>query len=237
MLDLLDGLPVLDLADHRGEMAAWLLACLGADVVKVEPPEGCRSRREGPMPGAGGDSLQFEAYNHDKRSVVLDPADPSSVGLLRELIAASAIVIDTGPDGRLGDYGLDAAWIETLAVPVVYVQVTPFGNDGPRARQPSSELTIAALGGPLRIQGSPDRAPVPISVPQVWRHASAEASIAALIAHRVAVATGQPQIVDVSAQCVMTWTMLSCNCSGSRRPSIGPPTTSVAETKIETSHS
>ncbi len=161
------------------------------------------------MPRAGGDSLQFEAYNHDKRSVVLDPADPSSIGQLRELIAASAIVIDTGPGGRLQDYGLDTTWLETLDVPVVYVQVTPFGNDGPRAEQPSSELTIAALGGPLRLQGAPDRPPVPISVPQVWRHASAEASIAALIGHRVAVATGKPQIVDVSAQCAMTWTMLN----------------------------
>ncbi len=209
MLDLLDGLPVLDLADHRGEMTAWLLGCLGADVVKVEPPAGCPGRREGPTPRAGGDSLQFEAYNHDKRSVMLDPADPSSTERLRELVAASAIVVDTGPVGRLQEYGLDAAWISSLDVPVVYLQVTPFGSDGPRAEQASSELTIAALGGPLRLQGSPQRPPVPVSVPQVWRHASAEAAVAALVAHRVAVATGTPQVVDVSAQCAMTWTMLN----------------------------
>lgn len=209
MLDLLDGLPVLDLADHRGEMTGWLLGCLGADVVKIEPPEGCPGRREGPSRLTGGDSLQFEAYNHDKRSAVLDPVDPSSTERLRELVKASAIVIDTGPAGRLQQYGLDAAWIASLDVPVVYLQVTPFGSDGPRAGQASSELTIAALGGPLRLQGSPQRPPVPVSVPQVWRHASAEAAIAALVAHRVAVATGTPQVVDVSAQCAMTWTMLN----------------------------
>ncbi len=209
MLDLLGGLPVLDLCDHRGELASWLLARLGAHVVKVEPPGGCSSRLEGPWLNRAGDSLQFEAYNHDKRSIVLDPADPDAGRILRDLIATSAIVFDTGPVGRLASYGLDASSIEALDRPVVYVQITPFGADGPRANQPSSELTIAALGGPVRIQGSPDAAPVPVSVPQVWRHASAEAAVAALIGRAVSVATGVPRIVDVSAQSAMTWTMLN----------------------------
>ena len=92
---------------------------------------------------------------------------------------------------------------------IVYVAITPFGQDGPHAELAASDLTLAAMGGPMSLQGHPDRPPVRVSVPQVWLHASAEAVVGALTAHARMTGTGEAQFVDVSAQTAMTWTMLS----------------------------
>ena len=83
-----------------------------------------------------------------------------------------AVVLDTGPDSGLARFGVAPGELADGGRPLVHVQVSAFGVDGPRATQPASELTIAALGGPVRLQGSPDRAPVPISVPQKWTRPS-----------------------------------------------------------------
>jgi crotonobetainyl-CoA:carnitine CoA-transferase CaiB-like acyl-CoA transferase len=204
---MLDGLPVLDLTDHRGEIGPRLLAELGADVVKVEPPGGTSARRALPM--YQGASLQFAVYNTDKRLVELDPADASDRSAFRELVAGAEIIVDSGPPGMMAAFGIDRTKLVELNPTVVTVLVTAVGADGPRAADPHSELTIAALGGPVRIQGAPERAPVKVSVPQVWRHAGAEAALAALVAKARADQLGQAQFVDLSAQSVMTWTMLN----------------------------
>ncbi|MEM7323671.1 MAG: CoA transferase [Actinomycetota bacterium] len=210
---MLDGLAVLDLTDHRGEIGPWLLAELGADVIKVEPPGGTAARRSAPI--RNGESLQFLAYNIGKRTVTLDPNVAADRSTLRRLLGQTRIVFDSGPPGLLTAFGVDRATLEALNPSVVVVTVTPFGSDGPRADAPASELTVAALGGPVRIQGSPERPPVKISVPQVWRHAGAEAALAAMVGHHRAVgdtmtgAAPRPQFIDVSAQAAMTWTLLN----------------------------
>lgn len=228
MLDLAEGLRVLDLCDERGEVASWLLARLGASVIKVEPPGGCASRRSDVVDGCGADeqgqSLRFNAYNHDKHSIVLDSEQPEDRATFHGLAIHADIIFDcsaaatdsSGAEsdlvtvpGRLQSFGFDPDWAENSNRPVVSVLVTPFGRSGPRATQPSSELTIAALGGPVRVQGSPDRPPVTISVPQVWRHTGAEAAVAALVGRARALESGRGQSVDVSAQSVMTWTLLN----------------------------
>ncbi len=204
---MLDGLPVLDLTDHRGEIGPWILAQLGADVIKVEPPDGTSARRAHPI--HEGASLQFTAYNTGKRLVTLDPASAADRTTFRELLAEAEVVIDSGPPGYMAGYGVDRPKLLELNPTVVSVLVTPFGSDGPRAGDPASELTIAALGGPVRLQGTPDRAPVKVSVPQVWRHAGADAAVAALVAKTRGDQLGEAQFVDLSAQSVMTWTMLN----------------------------
>ena len=204
---MLDGLPVLDLTDHRGEIGSWILAELGADVIKVEPPGGTWARTAHPI--HEGVSLQFTAYNTGKRLVTLDPTSPADRATFRDLLAGAEVVIDSGPPGHLAGYGVDRSKLLELNPTVVSVLVTPFGADGPRAADPASELTIAALGGPVRIQGTPDRAPVKVSVPQVWRHAGADAALAALVAKTRGDQLGEAQFVDLSAQSVMTWTMLN----------------------------
>ncbi|MGH1493155.1 MAG: CoA transferase [Acidimicrobiales bacterium] len=204
---MLDGLPVLDLTDHRGEIGPWMLAELGADVIKVEPPGGTSAKRAHPM--YQGESLQYAVYNTGKRVVVLDPNVPADRSSFRDLLAAAEIVIDSGPPGMMAAFGVDRTKLLEINPTVASVLVTAVGADGPRADEPQSELTIAALGGPVRIQGTPDRAPVKASVPQVWRHAGAEAAMVSLLANARSEQLGEPQFVDLSAQSAMTWTMLN----------------------------
>ena len=200
---LLAGWTVLDLTDHRGDLGPYVLADLGADVVKVEPPGGCPTRHGGPS------AFHFAAYNSNKRLVELSGDPDHDQATVLGLAAGADVVFDSGPPGRLAALGITDDDLAAANPTVVRVLVTPFGADGPRADQPASELTVAALGGPMRLQGTAERAPVHFSVPQAWRHTGAEAAVAALVAHQRMLGTGQPQWVDVSAQAAMTWTMLN----------------------------
>jgi crotonobetainyl-CoA:carnitine CoA-transferase CaiB-like acyl-CoA transferase len=92
---------------------------------------------------------------------------------------------------------------------LVYVAITPFGQDGPYARHRATDLTLAAMGGMMAVTGDADRRPVRISVPQAWYHAAAEAAVAALVAHFRRLQTGTAQFVDVSVQAAVFWTGLN----------------------------
>lgn len=204
---MLDGMRVLDLTDHRGDVGPWLLGRLGANVIRVEPPDGCPSRSIGPF--HNDISLHFASYNDNKRSIILNPLDDPDRATLGRLLGSVEIVFESGVSGSLVDYGFDRAAMLEANPSLIQVLVTAFGSDGPRSEHPDSELVIGALGGPVRIQGDPERPPVQHSAPQVWRHTGAEAAVAALVARSRRDTTGQPQFVDVSAQSAMTWTMLN----------------------------
>ncbi|MCP4222526.1 MAG: hypothetical protein GY773_04195, partial [Actinomycetia bacterium] len=199
---MLNGWRILDLTDHRGEVGPYLLADLGAEVIKVEPAGGC------PIRTRSSDDIPFWAYNGNKVIRPLTGSDDDRATLIG-LIASADMVFESGPPGRLAELGLTTQELDAVNPRLVHVLVTPFGADGPRAYQPATELTIGALGGSVRLQGTPERAPVQMSVPQVWRHTGAEAAVAGLVAHRRMLTTGRSQFVDVSAQSVMTWTLLN----------------------------
>ena len=207
---------VLDCTDHRGEIGPMLFGDLGADVVKIEPPGGSESRQQAPfVDGASEDSgsLAFLAFNRNKRSIVLDPdsgADSDDdLQALQALIRRSDFVFESGPGGLLARFGIGFDEAKALNPEVVFVVVSPFGADGPHRDLEGNDLVLAALGGPVALQGVPERAPLRLSVPQVWRHAGAEAAAAAMAAHHRRLQTGTAQFVDVSAQCAMTWTLLN----------------------------
>ncbi len=203
---------VLDLTDDRGEIAAMILGDLGADVIRVEPPGGSEARQCPPHVRAGPEierSLQFFAFNRNKRSIVIDLETPAGREEFLRLVATADFAIESSPSGLLERAGIDFATLRSAQPRVVHMQITPYGSDGPRAHWPANDLTIAAMGGPVSMQGVPERAPVRVSVPQVWRHTGAEAAVAALVAHARMRRTGEAQFVDVSAQSAMTWTMLN----------------------------
>ncbi len=205
---------VLDLTDVRGQLGGMILADLGADVIRVEPPEGSAARRVGPLLEDGAQterSLSFAAYNRNKRSVVLDLESAAGRRTLLELVRESDFLLDSGPPSTLDELGLDFARLTRENDQLVQVRTTPFGQEGPMAAAPAADLTIAALAGPMSVQGDPDRAPVRLSVPQAWRHAGAEAAVAALIGHARMRTTGRGVFVDVSAQSALTWTMLNAS--------------------------
>ncbi len=203
---------VLDLTDVRGQLTGMMLGDLGADVIRVEPPGGSDARRVGPFladaPEADA-SLAFAAYNRNKRSIELDLESPVGRARFLELLRGADFLLDSGPPSLLDAAGLDVDALQRENDTLVHVRITPFGADGPHAAFPASDLTIAALSGAMSLQGDADRAPIRLSVPQAWRHAGAEAAVAALVGHARTRTTGKGVFVDVSAQSALTWTMLN----------------------------
>ncbi len=210
---ILEPYRVLDFTDERGEIGPMLMGDLGADVIRVEPPEGSRARRSQPKLAAADSqslaSLPFHAFNRNKRSIVLDPGSASDRSTLERLIEHSQFIFEPWPDSPLAPYEIDFETARRLNPRIIYVRISPWGDDGPHADYLGNDLVLAAMGGPIALQGSSDRAPVRLSVPQVWRHAGVEAAVGAMVAHHRMLRTGEAQYVDLSAQSVMTWTMLN----------------------------
>jgi crotonobetainyl-CoA:carnitine CoA-transferase CaiB-like acyl-CoA transferase len=144
----LDGLRVLDYGQYvASPFATMLLADLGADVVKVEPPHGDQWRRYDPF--ADGESRYFYALNRGKRSVALDLKTPEGRERSRELIAsADALVHNCLPD-RARRFGLDRETVRDVNPRCVLVCVSAFGSDGPDSNRPAYDLIGQALSGLL----------------------------------------------------------------------------------------
>jgi len=202
---------VLDLTDERGELASMILGDMGADVIKLEPPEGSSSRRVGPfLEGATEPerSLHFFAYNRNKRGVTLDLQTESGRSALRGLVERADFLFESAAPGEMAKLGLDYDALRKVNPRLVYVSISPYGQEGPYANFAASDLTLSAMGGQMILQGDKDRPPVRITVPQVWLHTATEAAVAALIAHEVVANTGEAQYVDVSAQAAVIWTTM-----------------------------
>lgn len=203
---------VLDLTDGRAELATFVLAGLGADVIKVEPPGGSPSRREGPIaPGEPEalESLRFHAFNRGKRSVVLDLDDAAGRHDFLALVASADFVFENAGPGVMDTRGLGFDALRAIRPDLVYVAISPFGQDGPYASHLATDLTLSAMGGSMALNGEPDRRPVRITVPQTWHHAAAESALGAMVAHERRVASGEAQFVDMSVQTAVFWTGLN----------------------------
>jgi crotonobetainyl-CoA:carnitine CoA-transferase CaiB-like acyl-CoA transferase len=150
------GLRVVEFCDELGQLAGKLLADMGADVVKVEPPTGSTARAIGPFvddqPGPNR-SLNFWYYNTNKRSVVLDLETAEGRDNAVALCAGADVVLEDRKPGSMAPFGLDYASVGAVNAGVVYCSVTPFGQDGPWANLNTSDLVSLALGGPMAMNG------------------------------------------------------------------------------------
>ncbi len=194
---------VLDLTTERGLLCGQILADLGADVIKVEPPGGSSARKLGPFYQDQEDaenSLYWWAYNRNKRGVTLDITRSEGQDLLRRLARDAKFLIESDNPGTLAQYGLSYDELAADNPGLIYVSITPFGQDGPKASYADSDLVILASSGPLVITGDEDRPPVRLSVPQGYLHASAAAAPAALIALHESHRSNRGQHIDISAQ-------------------------------------
>ncbi len=203
---------VLDLTDARAELGPLVLAGLGADVIKVEPPGGSASRCEAPLDPTlpeGLSSLRFHAYNRGKRSVVLDLESRRGRANLMALVASADFVFESAGPGAMEARGLGFSALREARPNLVYVAISPYGQDGPYAQHLTTDLTLAAMGGMMALNGDADRRPVRVTVPQTWHHAAAESALAALVAHQLRLSSGEAQFVDVSVQAAVFWTGLN----------------------------
>lgn len=198
----LGGFVVLDLASSiAGSYCTKLLADFGARVVKVEAPDGDPLRRHGPFPRGEADpeaSGTFLHLNTNKESVVVDVSAPGGVDLLRNLIVAADVLVETGRPGGLAALGLDPTVLLSAKPALVVASITPFGQTGPYAGYQMSEIVAFAMGGPMNSSGLPEREPVKMAGNVVQMQSGATAAVATLGALYHALETGQGQHVDVA---------------------------------------
>src|SRR6266436_3506839 len=194
---------VLDLTTERGLLCGQILGDLGADVIKIEPPGGSAVRRmkpffhDEPHPDR---SLYWWSYNRNKRGITLNLEEAQGREILCRLAAHADFFLESETPGMLPAKGLGYREIAERNPAVVYVSITPFGQDGPKAHYADSHLIILHPGGPLILYGDEDRPPIRMSVPQAYLHASVDGAAAALIAYYERLDSGMGQHVDVAAQ-------------------------------------
>ena len=218
----LDGIRVLDLSTALGEATGRVLADLGAEVIKVEPPGGCEARfappfatkpsAEQPRPEApDGDpetSLFWRAFGLGKRSVVLDLDDPGDRKRFLALVATADILIESSVPGEMDAKGLGFGALDKLNPMLLYVSVTPFGQTGPYARHPATDLTLSAAGGYLNMTGDGDRPPLPVGLPETAHLGSVQAAADVLMALYARNRSGQGQHLDTSIQAAVIWSLM-----------------------------
>lgn len=144
----LQGIRVLEYAQYvAGPFAAMLLADLGADVIKVEPPGGDAWRRYEPF--SDGESRYFYSLNRNKRSIVLDLKDEAGLRASRRLIATADAVLHNYPPARACRFGLDRETVRAANPAAVWCCVSAMGSDGPEAELSAFDLVAQALSGLL----------------------------------------------------------------------------------------
>lgn len=200
----LTGLRVLELARIlAGPWIGQLLADLGADVVKVEAPEGDDTRKWGPpfVEGTGDEHLSaayFHAANRGKRSITADFRTAEGQALVRRLAAHADVVIENFKVGGLSKYGLDAASLRKDFPRLVYCSVTGFGQDGPYAPRAGYDFLVQGMGGAMSITGEPAGAPMKAGYAVADIYTGLYASVGILSALRQRDATGEGATLDLA---------------------------------------
>ena len=179
---------VLDCSDRLGWLAGRILADLGADVIKVEPP------------GARLDDPDWQANNVNKRLLTLDLDDDAGRGVFHRMVEGADFLFETAAPGSAAARLFDPETLRSGNPGLIHVSVTPFGRAGPRAEWLGSDIELMAAGGAMSLAGESGGMPVRVSVAQSYGWAGAQAAVGALVALTHRAATGKGQHVDVSAQ-------------------------------------
>ncbi len=178
-----------------GPFCAMLLADMGAEVVKVEPPEGDALRLWPPI--SDGFSENFASLNRSKKSVVLDLKDRASAEIARRLVLDCDVVVENNRPGVMDRLGLGYAELSKVKPSLVYCSISAYGQTGPRATEGGFDLTIQAAAGVMSVTGEPDGAPVKCGVP-IADFASGLYGAYAIAAALAAVRTGAAGVhIDV----------------------------------------
>jgi crotonobetainyl-CoA:carnitine CoA-transferase CaiB-like acyl-CoA transferase len=201
----LHGVRVIELARIlAGPWAGQLLADLGADVIKVESPDGGDDTRKwGPpfVTGRDGENLSaayYHACNRGKRSIAIDFSKPEGAETVRRLIATADVLIENFKLGGLKKYGLDYESLKKINPKLVYCSITGFGQDGPYAPRAGYDFIIQGMSGLMSITGPAGGEPQKVGVAVTDIFTGLYSVIAIQAALRHAEATGQGQHIDMA---------------------------------------
>ncbi len=194
----LAGVAVIEIADGvAGAFCSRTLADLGADTIKVEPPEGDPLRSHGPFPSDAPDPESgglFRFLNANKRSVTIDVTMATGAALLDRLLKSADVVVVEGSVRRALDFGA----IRTRRPPLVVTSVTPFGETGPYRNYAAYDINISAAGGLSFGTGFPDREPLTIPLQQNAYLGGFAAALAVVMALQARDRDGEGQLVDAA---------------------------------------
>ena len=196
----LAGLRVVEIGSSvAAPYAAWILAGLGADVIKVERPQGGDDARQWGRMFADGTASFFHAMNRDKRGITCDMSDPAERQWLFEFCTKEAdVVIQNMRPGGVEKYGLDADAMTKANPRLVYCNLGAFGRVGPLKDRPGYDPLMQAYGGIMSITGEDARPPIRVGVSIVDMGTGLWCALGIMAALRRRDATGQGSIVDAS---------------------------------------
>ncbi|MDP1964358.1 MAG: CoA transferase, partial [Reyranella sp.] len=196
----LEGLRVVDLSRVLGgPYCAQMLADHGADVIKVEPPQGDETRTWGPPFDKEGISAYFAGINRNKRTIALDLSKSEGREVLLKLLAEADVLIDNFQTGTMEKWGIGYA--DTLAKKfpcLVHARVSGFGEDGPLGGFPGYDAMVQASAGLVSVNGSPESGPVRVGVPVVDLSTGMNACIGILMALYERNRSGKGQFIDAT---------------------------------------
>jgi formyl-CoA transferase len=189
----LDGLRVVELCQvMAGPFCGQVLADMGADVIKVEPPEvGDQTRR------SMGEHA-FRAVNRNKRSITLDLKDPDDVAVLHRLVAGADVLTENFRPGVADRLGAGWEQLHALNPRLIYASISGFGQTGPYAQRPGFDLIAQGVAGVMSVTGEPDGDPVKCGVPVSDLSAGLFCAVGILSALQARERTGEGQRIDTS---------------------------------------
>ncbi|MDP1749484.1 MAG: CaiB/BaiF CoA-transferase family protein [Reyranella sp.] len=196
----LEGLKVIDLSRVLGgPYCGQMLADHGAEVIKVEPPQGDETRTWGPPFDKEGISAYFAGINRNKRTIALDLSKPEGREVLLKLLAEADVLIDNFKTGTMEKWGIGYA--DTLAKKfprLVHARVSGFGEDGPLGGFPGYDAMVQASAGLVSVNGSAESGPVRVGVPVVDLSTGMNACIGILMALYERNRSGKGQFIDAT---------------------------------------
>lgn len=194
----LDGIRIADFSRVlAGPYASMMLADLGADVIKIEGPDGDETRHWTPPTDASGRSSYFTGVNRNKSAITLDLREGAGLERARDLAVTADVVIENFRPGVMARFALDYDALAAVNPALVYCSITGFG-DAAGADLPGFDLLVQAVGGLMSVTGWPDGPPTKVGVALVDVLTAQNASIGILSALRHRDATGHGQRVDVT---------------------------------------
>jgi len=199
----LTALRILDLADEKASFCTKLLADMGAEVIKIERPDGDKSRLTGPFWGNTPHpekSLSFWYHNTSKLGITLNLENEEGQQLFRRLAQRTDVVVESFPPGYLDKLGLGYGSLSELNPGLIMASVTGFGQSGPYREYHSCDIVASAMGGQMYVCGAPDTPPLKPYGQQAYYLASLFAAIGILLAFRQRKLSGRGEHIDISLQ-------------------------------------
>jgi formyl-CoA transferase len=194
----LQGIRVLDLSRVlAGPYCTMILGDLGAEVIKVEPPEGDETRTWGP-PFAGGESAYYLCVNRNKRGMVVNLKTEEGQKILRDLAMKSDVLVENFRPGTLKKFGMDFETLHELYPRLVYCSISGFGQTGSLRDKPGYDFMIQAMGGIMSVTGEPEGEPMKVGVAVADLFAGQNAVISILAALQARSFTGKGQFIDIA---------------------------------------